>query len=244
LAMLRSVPGSDFAAWFGSIGSPALPGRDFGRILLSTQIPTFAFAFASGMSVASISSRRRARGLAASPPRGSHMLVPVGVLSSLVMLWVLGSIERDQGLSDPFLLVRSEVPEAVLFYFAQHVAPVVGFALVLAGLVLDQRPHRIIGAPPLRVVGILGYGIYLWHFPVIFSQTGIKWIYQLEPALQFPVATAVGAATTVGLSLITWFAIERPWMARGKRTARALADSPSEASTTAHSSHLVDGTSR
>ncbi len=221
LAFLRSDIGTDFAIWFGSIGDPALPGRDFGRIMLSYQLPTFAFAFAVGMTVAAVVVARDNASPVATAPVGARWLVPAGVIVTAVVLWVLGTIERDEGLSDPFVLVRSDGPAALTFYYMQHVAPVVGFGLVLAGLALDRRQHRIIGAAPFRVVGILGYGIYLWHFPVLFSQTWLRWMQDLDPAVRVPVSLVFGGATVMGLSLITWFAIERPMIERGKRRARA-----------------------
>jgi peptidoglycan/LPS O-acetylase OafA/YrhL len=103
-----------------------------------------------------------------------------------------------------------------LFFYLQHIVPVAGFGLLLAGIVLDDRAHPIIGFIPFRVLGILGYGIYLWHFPVLFSQSWIGWLDRFDPAIQFPAATVFGGATTFGLSLLTWFAIERPWLNRGK----------------------------
>lgn len=217
LAFLRSGIGTDLAIWFGSIGNPVLPGRDFGRIVLSTQLPTFAFAFAAGMTVAAIVVARDNASPAATAPAGARWLVPGGVIVTAAVLWTLGTIEQHEGLADPFVLVRSDEPAALAFYFMVHVAPVVGFGLVLAGLVLDQRPHPIIGAAPLRALGIMGYGIYLWHFPVLFGQTGLRWIQDLDPAVRVPVSVAFGGATVIGLSLITWFAVERPMIERGKR---------------------------
>lgn len=221
LAFLRSGLGTDLAVWFGSIGNPEVPGRDFGRIVLSTQLPTFAFAFAAGMTVAAVVVARDTAGPEATPPAGARWVVPAGVIVTAVTLWVLGTIERQEGPWDPFVVVRGDEPALLAFYFMQHVAPVVGFTLVLAGLVLDLRPHPIIGAAPFRVLGILGYGIYLWHFPVLFSQTGLEWMQRLDPAVRVPVSLAFGGAMVFGLSLITWFGIERPMIERGKRLAMA-----------------------
>ena len=225
LAFLKIGLGTDFAKWFGSLHTEDLLARDFGRIILSAQLPTYFFAFAIGMTIASITSQRRNVPEQDSAFLLSGYLVPIGAVLTVVALFILGSIKRDFGLSDGFVLVRSGETKVLLFYYLRHIVPAIGFGLILAGVVLDGRSHRVIGAAPFRVIGILGYGIYIWHFPVMFSQKWIPWIANLEPEIRFLVTIVYGGVTTVVLSVITWVAIERPFISRGKRGSIRIPDS-------------------
>ena len=225
LAFLRVGPGLEIANWYGSYDSPKLAARAFGQIILFSQIPTFTFAFATGLSVASIVSQRKLHPKITDSFSLSQYLVPLGTALTIVVLYTLGSIKSDFGLSNPFYLVGSDETKVLIFYYLRHIAPVVGFGLILAGVVLNDRPHRLIGAAPFRVIGILGYGIYLWHFPVMFSQSWMSWVVKLDPAKRFLVAVILGAVTTLVLSVITWIAIERPFINRGKRGLIRVPDS-------------------
>ena len=217
LAFLKNGLGTDFAKWFGSLHAEDIVARDFGRIILSNQLPTYLFAFALGLTIASITSQRKNTPERESAFLLSGYLVPIGIVFTVISLFLLGSIKRDFGLSDGFVLVRSGETKVLLFYYLRHIVPVIGFGLILAGVVMDDRPHRVIGAAPFRVIGILGYGVYLWHFPVMFSQKWIPWIANLKPENRFLVTIAYGGVTTLVLSVITWIAIERPFISRGKR---------------------------
>jgi peptidoglycan/LPS O-acetylase OafA/YrhL len=227
LAFLRSTPGSSFAAAVGRRGRNAVPGRDFGRIVLTHQLPAFWFAFAIGISVAVVHVHRRARPVAADTADAGdrawvRLLLPVGAVLAVLAWWLLGRTSINNGRGDPFIEVRSTEAGALLYYYFQHLAPTAAYGLILAGVVLSTRRHRLLGSSVLRAVGILGYGIYLWHFPILFGQTGLAWIVDLDPAVRLPVALVVGGFTTVLLSTLTWFALERPMIARGKRRTRAV----------------------
>jgi len=225
LVFLKVGLGSDIANWYGMYNSPKVAARAFGQIILSAQIPTFAFAFATGLSVASIVSQRKLHPKVTDSFSVSQYLVPIGTALTLVVLYTFGSIKSEFGLSNPFYLVGNDETKVLIFYYLHHIAPVVGFGLILAGVVLNDRPHRLIGAAPFRVIGILGYGVYLWHFPVMFSQSWISWVAKLDPARRFLVAVTFGGVTTLVLSVVTWTAIERPFINRGKRGSLRVPDS-------------------
>jgi peptidoglycan/LPS O-acetylase OafA/YrhL len=78
-----------------------------------------------------------------------------------------------------------------------------GFALVVCGLA--GGPARLLELAPVRRLGVLSYGLYLWHLPVLFAlrETG-----QLPAGA--PAALAVVLAPALALAAISWHAVERP----------------------------------
>ena len=57
--------------------------------------------------------------------------------------------------------------------------------------------------PPLRYIGKISYGIYLWHYPVILGLMGLL---TLDPTLIF-VLSLLG---TLFVASISWFLVEQP----------------------------------
>jgi peptidoglycan/LPS O-acetylase OafA/YrhL len=94
--------------------------------------------------------------------------------------------------------------------------------VILAVLESEWALNRVLRIAPLRAVGRVSYGLYLWQFPVFFAvvRSGAGW----PGAMRVPVALAATAAVT-GAS---WFAVERPalgWKRRLDRH-RAVAAAP------------------
>jgi hypothetical protein len=101
-----------------------------------------------------------------------------------------------------------------------------GAALLLfaTGIQPGRWPHRLLSLPPLVGIGLVSYGWYLWHWPLLalwrlssFGRSGI-----LSDVL-------VGAVGGLLLAVLTYFVIERPVarakgaLARRLRGASALA---------------------
>jgi len=78
----------------------------------------------------------------------------------------------------------------------------------------------ILSFRPLRVIGIVGYSFYLWHWvPVILLPQ--EW----APILRFSIAFVA----TFSLSLVTFFMIERPGIRLGAKLASMLSPPPAVA---------------
>jgi peptidoglycan/LPS O-acetylase OafA/YrhL len=73
--------------------------------------------------------------------------------------------------------------------FAALVALVVLSAVQPGGLL-----RRALGLPPLRYVGLLSYGLYLWHFPIYVAATPDRMGFDGTRLLLFRLAAAFGAA--------------------------------------------------
>ena len=88
-----------------------------------------------------------------------------------------------------------------------------GFAAIVWALA--ARPGRVLSSPPLRALGTLSFGIYLWHMPVLYGL-------QLQERFpeRFLPAVAWVLALTFALAIASWYLIERPAIALSARALR------------------------
>lgn len=59
---------------------------------------------------------------------------------------------------------------------------------------------------PLVLLGVISYGVYLWHLPILFA------IRYYGPHWNDIVKVVVAVVATLGLSIASWFLVERPFM--------------------------------
>lgn len=88
------------------------------------------------------------------------------------------------------------------------------FYLPCAALVLgvSREKSRIWGNRFLRLVGVVGFGFYLWHLPIILIV--LKW------GLPTPVYELTSFGLTLGLSLLTYLLVEKPGINVGRKISR------------------------
>ena len=163
------------------------PGVDPSRIYYGTD--TRAFDLLVGAALAFVAAARPQPG-----PRARAALHRV----SPVALVALGALWATAGTS-------AGLPRSWMFEGA-----FLGCA-VLAGLViadvrqLDQGPlARVLSTPPLRWIGTISYGLYLWHWPVI--------VYLNHPRTGLDGAGLDGAriGLTFALATASYYLVERP----------------------------------
>ncbi len=94
--------------------------------------------------------------------------------------------------------------------------PLVG--ILSAGLILGlQAPgplRRVLSARPLVAVGLVSYGLYLYHWPVFVLVDRQRW------ALPFWVLLAIKVAITAAVTVASYVLIERPIRRAGRLPAR------------------------
>ena len=218
LFFIRTSFGIDFADSVGQMANSSLDGPDLGRIFLVNQFPSFVFSFALGTALSSIWANTQnpdcKKSLLARHPQ---KFLYLGLLISLVSMGFLGRLTINNGFEDVFALARDTSFEGTVFYYLEHTLTAVGFFFILSGVVFTDRPLRILNWNWLRALGILGYGVFLIHFPVLYVQDNLSWLDQISPAFRFPVAWVIGLVTTIGLAIVLWFAVERPVIAFSHR---------------------------
>jgi peptidoglycan/LPS O-acetylase OafA/YrhL len=98
----------------------------------------------------------------------------------------------------------------------------VGFALLIAAVALARVPgEQIVSRGPLQWYGRHSYGLYLWHFPVIYVLRSLEiWPDHLAVALAMTVAPATA------LAVLSWHLLERPAIAWARRRTPARVRGP------------------
>lgn len=122
---------------------------------------------------------------------------PIIALPVTLVWWAVGTwVARDD---DPDLLFRT--------YLGVHLAAmvVVSFVLFIPAVLGPSagRYRRALSSAPMRVLGPLTFGIYLWHYPVI-RQTGSRIDLSLPVLLLWTCVAAVAMAT------LTYRLVEQP----------------------------------
>ena len=155
-------------------------------------LPTYLGAFAAGILAATLSVR----------PRLAPALVALGTVAVVAnAVWHSGGTgELGHAVGD--------LPAAL------------GFGAVTAGI--SARPGRLLSSAPLRVLGTLSFGIYLWHMPVLYALQ----LHDRFPERFLP-AVAWVLPFTFLLAIASWYLIEKPAIAlSGRALSRPTARQP------------------
>ena len=130
------------------------------------------------------------------------------------------------------------IDATMLFSIMRDVPAAVGFALIVGALAIAPR-SRVLGGRVLPAIGIISYGFYLWHVPVLMVLRGYD-LLPLDPVL----GTAVALVPSLALAALSWFVCERPvlrWSARRERRKAQEASEPSEAPLRGRADRLAGG---
>lgn len=136
-------------------------------------------------------------------------------------------------------------PQGRVPYYLHGIPFAVGFTLIIAGVLFGATwLQSAFSFTPLRLIGVLGYSIYLWHLSIIIVLGTLPAVVALTPAQRFPVLLAAGAAATLLISVGSYLSIEKPFILRGRAHAsrKSAALAPQEfdraASTAAHAAPM------
>ncbi|HEX6140125.1 MAG TPA: acyltransferase family protein [Candidatus Limnocylindria bacterium] len=99
------------------------------------------------------------------------------------------------------LLLHDDSPR---YYHGAGLAFAVAGATLIAGLEAGSRLSRLLSLRPLVAIGLISYGIYLWHWPITLFVGGA-----LGPTGQ-PLPAALVIALTLGVSAASYLWVERP----------------------------------
>jgi peptidoglycan/LPS O-acetylase OafA/YrhL len=202
------------AGWRAYVDAhPAVPAATFAS--------TFAW-FAAGMllAVASVTWHRRPDGVLRAVARHAWVGWAVAVIAYLVIC-------RGLGLSGAFVLFAHQSTAQDLGVYALSAVVAVGLALPAA---FEPSPRSAVGrflaSPAVAWLGLVSYGIYLYHYPIADHLSGgvssgghaavkFLWLAGATAAL----ATAAGA--------LSYYAVERPAL-RLKDRRRSVPAAPLE----------------
>jgi peptidoglycan/LPS O-acetylase OafA/YrhL len=104
-------------------------------------------------------------------------------------------------------------------YVVQDVVAGVGFALLCVAA--TSTPGHVLGSPPLRFMGAVSMGTYLWHMPVLY-------LLLAEGLMPSSATLAILAVIACSLAIgwLSWKLIEEPSMIFARRWEPAVAQVP------------------
>lgn len=193
-----------------TLGWNALVYLEGWNVLASLSLPAYAGHFACGMLVALWVERRRresprvplaARSTAALALAGLALVVASGC-------WHATGGTRAHNAA---LAIVADLPAAA------------GFALIVAAAAAGAgRSVRWLSARPLAGLGLVSYGVYLWHIPLLLAARRLGILPgALVPRFALVAALALAAAT------LSWRFLERPVIERAGRVgARIWREAP------------------
>ena len=166
------------------------------------------FALGMGMAVVSVGfggPERQPWVLRAIASRPGYVWLLAVVVYVLVCVWLPAS---------PFLFVRSQVLEA-------HLAFAAIAALLLAPAVFADRagrlPHRVLAQPVVAWLGLVSYGIFLWHYAVTLE------LGSSGAGASFAVVLVGTLAITIPCAAASYYLVERPLLRLKYRRLRDVA---------------------
>ncbi|HTU96060.1 MAG TPA: acyltransferase family protein [Solirubrobacteraceae bacterium] len=183
-------------------------GRGLDRVYYGTD--TRATGLLLGASLAIALAIRRGRDpansrapITPSPRWARHALGAAGVVLLAILAAAIVVADGDDAWIYPFGMLAIDAT----------------MVLLIASVVLRPRAagSRLLAVPPLRAVGRISYGLYLWHFPLFL------WLDETSTGLRGPSLLILRLAVTVAVSLLSYVVIEQPirqrrrpaWVVRG-----------------------------
>jgi peptidoglycan/LPS O-acetylase OafA/YrhL len=161
------------------------------------------FAYGMGLALASVALAGRERESRIVRVITDHAWLPWALAG---FLWWLDATQlgMDRGL--PPLYTGSR-------WLAEHlIFPLVGFLLALPATFGDPRrglPRRILGHPLLAWVGLVSYGLFLWHqplMPTVINHGGDD----LIPGMPFVSLLVSLGAVSLAIAAASYYLVERP----------------------------------
>lgn len=99
------------------------------------------------------------------------------------------------------MLTAGGIREAILLHIS--IAEIAS-ALMIAGLVQPSRLSFVFAWEPIRWLGLISYGVYLWHFPISRLANVL---------LPWPQSLALTAVLSISLAALSYFTVERAFRA-------------------------------
>jgi peptidoglycan/LPS O-acetylase OafA/YrhL len=165
-------------------------------------LPAWLDLFAFGMALAVLSATVERTG------RPGRLVTAVGRrpalcwLGAVVAFWVVATrLDLPAGIA----------PVSVVQELGRHyLYGLVGLLIVLPGVFGDQRKgliRRMLQSRPVVAVGVVSYGVYLWHISMLEKVT--PHLRDLGSA-EFPVVVVVGLALTYVVARASYVIVEKP----------------------------------
>lgn len=205
----------------------------FIRAWLSRQLPAFAMSFGVGMFVAKTCVDLENRPARTDRRYGGLLLAIVGGVIVVASMWWLGDLSLRYQFFDGVVRLNDSSAAGIAFYYLEGPLMAIGFGTLLMGIVLgsDSSWAGVFRWKPLRLIGILGFAIYLWHMPFLYLYSRLPSIADRDPMQRWMLLSSTAGFAVAVVSLFSFFLVEKPMIVRGRRPARPSATRPATGET-------------
>jgi peptidoglycan/LPS O-acetylase OafA/YrhL len=189
------------------------------RSWIRIQLPGQFFQFAIGMALANLYVRARVH--EALTQRHIFYVRPkLGVLYFIIGL---------------LLVLHGPIATAsVAWRLASLPIVAAGIALMIAGLLFGATWVRsLLSVAPVRLMGIISYSAYLWHYPIIILLVRFPEHRDGDPWSRFLLLSAHVVVLTIAAAIVSYLLVEKPFLLMGRRRPQPI---HAEASPTAPAS--------
>jgi len=189
----------------------------FARFFLSKQLPAHIFDFACGIGAACAvaAMKERERWI----PTLARAVRWTGVAIVLAGMYILGRISQDNKFYDGVTLMSSSGMSARVFYYFEEPTMGFGFGLLIFGICCRGIRTATLSWKPLRFIGIVGFGFYLFHMPFLYLYTKMPWIASIHDLKYHWLVLMLFTGTVVlTVSSLVYLAVEKPFIDRARRS--------------------------
>jgi peptidoglycan/LPS O-acetylase OafA/YrhL len=181
----------------GQVASYGVPVAEI-RTFLSTQYLAFVGEFGIGISVAGWWVRRGRK----ERERGGRFQMWIGVGTLFALAAALCLMYAFGGHHESLL---------VLVTARMGVAAAVGL-MIMGFLAGPSILRRLLEFLPLRLYGVIGYSVFLWHLPILTIMATWPIFTTTDPTLRFWQIAAVGVPVTAIFGVVMYLLVERPFL--------------------------------
>lgn len=220
------IPWIEGPAFLSNPANPGHPSEAGVRFFLAQQYPAHFTHFALGIVLANLFVRyqlKRDEGrlfrVLTHPLAGAvYFVAGVGIVLGFMNAVSLNT--RQFGYSYEKMITE---PGATLGYYGNELPFAFGFTLLMAGLLFGGRGlQAVFSLTPLRLIGIFGFSIYLWHFPILVLFSRSTALAPMTTATRFFQLYGAALCTLLVIGSVSFLVVEKPFMLRGRRaSARA-----------------------
>jgi len=84
------------------------------------------------------------------------------------------------------------------------------FAVIIFCIVREKMLVRSFEWPVLRYLGKISYGLYVYHFPIVWFAWRIRDVWSMQESLAKPLTAIIALAATIIVASLSYFLMERP----------------------------------
>ena len=217
------------------------------RFFLSHQFPAFLVDFSMGILAAAVVVSKQfklaanARFQQVTSPSAGLLLFTGGVVALIATMWVLGTLSIRYGYANPLNYMYADRRPDLVYYYMETIPFGIAFGMVLLGLALGPaRLKAIFSFRGLAFFGVIGYSVYLLHFPILSVVGRYEWIASdTDPSSHFLKMFFFAAPLTIVVSYAFYRVVEQPSIAWSQRV-RGGRPERSEATAVVTRTHAVE----